>query len=180
MSFLSQRVVTMGSLLSAKPMKVGDRALEAFNRAGYQTVGDLFNFDSGEIAGERRMMEAIIDMKKEDADRGRALLERDYRSLGTRCANIVNTVRNATASPYAPDYLICQISKSIMDDPVLTPSGYSYERAAVEKWIAEKGEDPFAKIPLTVDQLYPNKPLREATLYYRNKLQTYVIPPLSD
>jgi U-box domain len=33
------------------------------------------------------------------------------------------------------DGFTCIISKKIMEDPVITPAGHSYERAAFEKWI---------------------------------------------
>ena len=153
---------------------IGEKALEAFHRAGYRTVRDLHAFHLGDVAGDRRMMEAINDMKTEAGEN--ALPARYYRSLGTRCANIVNRVRNATALPYAPDHLLCKITFDLLQDPVTAPSGYSYERTAIEEWIEADGRDPLTRTPLTIDKLYPNRALREAIAYYRTNHQTFIIP----
>ena len=95
------------------------------------------------------------DMKNEGDP---PLPSRYYRSLGTRCANIVNRVRNAAALPYAPSHLLCNISFDLMQDPVIAPSGYTYER------------------PLTLAQLYPDRALKEAISYYQNNYQSFAIP----
>ena len=46
---------------------------------------------------------------------------------------------------------------------VITPSGHSYERAAIEKYVREiKAEDPQTRTPLTLPQLAPNLALKAA------------------
>lgn len=160
----------MSSSISEIP-GLGEVTLEA----GYRTVQDLYTFDVGRVAGDRRLMEAINDMRNEANP---PLPSRYYRSLGTRCANIVNRVRHATALPYAPDHLLCNISLDLMQDPVLAPSGYTYERANIEEWININPCDPMTREPLTREQLYPNRALAEAIRYYRNNFQSFVIPTL--
>jgi STIP1 family protein 1 len=50
-----------------------------------------------------------------------------------------------------------------MRDPVVTPSGHSYERAALEHYLRHvKAEDPQSRRPLSADMLAPNLALREA------------------
>ena len=118
-------------------------------------------------------MKAINDTKNEANP---PLPARYYRSLGKRCANIVNRVRNAAALPYAPNHLLCNISFELMQDPVIAPSGYSYERANIEEWISINPCDPMTRQPLTLQQLYPARSVKDATQYYRSSYQSFVIP----
>lgn len=165
----------MSSLIEKIP-GLGEVTLEAFNRAGYRTVQDLYTFDVGDVAGDRRLMEAIGDMRKERNEGKAALPDRYYRSLGTRCVNIVNRVRNARALPYVPDHFLCKISLDLMVDPVVAPSGYTYERANIEEWIRMNPCDPMTRENLNQEQLYPNRSLREALIYYRDNFQSFEIP----
>lgn len=61
-----------------------------------------------------------------------------------------------------PDYLIDTITFEVMHDPVITPSGQSYERVGLLKHIRNAGVDPLTREPLTEKQLVPNVALRVA------------------
>lgn len=61
-----------------------------------------------------------------------------------------------------PDHLIDSITFEIMHDPVITPSGASYERVGLLKHLKATGLDPLTREPLKVEQLYPNVGLRNA------------------
>lgn len=61
-----------------------------------------------------------------------------------------------------PDYLIDSITFEIMHDPVITPSGASYERVGLLKHLKLTGLDPLTREPLSEKQLYPNVALRNA------------------
>ena len=161
------------SCLICKIPGIGEVALEAFNRAGYICVRDLYAFHLGDVAGDRRLMQAIQDMRNEAGDD--AFPGKYYRALGTRCANIVNRVLNARALPYAPDHFLCRISLELMQDPVITPSGYTYERTHIEEWIDKNPRDPFTRSSLTKAQLYPNRALRDAIQHYRQNFQSFFI-----
>lgn len=89
LQYYLQIQVTMQSSISEIP-GLGEVTLEAFHRAGYRTVQDLYTFDVGCVAGDRRLMWAINDMKNSTNP---PLPDRYYRALGTRCANIVNRVK---------------------------------------------------------------------------------------
>jgi len=45
----------------------------------------------------------------------------------------------------------------LMIDPCVTPSGETYNRSSIEKWIRLDGRDPCTRDPLSIEQLYPNK-----------------------
>ena len=51
---------------------------------------------------------------------------------------------------------------SLMKDPVMDPDGFSYEREAIEKWIKEHGTSPMTRRPLTLEELKPNRALKDA------------------
>ncbi|UIZ25324.1 hypothetical protein KXD40_009035 [Peronospora effusa] len=69
-----------------------------------------------------------------------------------------------------PEYFICPISMEIMQDPVTTPNGVSYERRCLENHLQRNGEiDPLTRKQLTVDMLRPNKSLCAAIEDYLKK-----------
>lgn len=67
------------------------------------------------------------------------------------------------ASKDVPEHLTCGISFEIMCDPVISPSGHTFDRASIEKYIdAVKAEDPVSRTPLRKEQLVPNRALQRA------------------
>ncbi|KAL8516604.1 hypothetical protein ACS0TY_015027 [Phlomoides rotata] len=62
-----------------------------------------------------------------------------------------------------PDYLCCNITLDIFRDPVITPSGVTYERATILDHLHKVGQfDPITREPLYQSQLVPNLALKEA------------------
>lgn len=62
-----------------------------------------------------------------------------------------------------PDYLCCKITLDILRDPVITPSGVTYERAVLIDHLQKVGKfDPITREPLDQSQLVPNLALKEA------------------
>jgi len=49
-----------------------------------------------------------------------------------------------------------------MSDPVCDREGNSYERNAIEAWVAADGTSPMTRNPLSLTDLIPNRNLREA------------------
>ncbi|OMO70068.1 hypothetical protein CCACVL1_19116 [Corchorus capsularis] len=69
-----------------------------------------------------------------------------------------------------PDYLCCKITLDIFRDPVVTPSGVSYERAVILEHLQKVGKfDPITREPLYPSQLLPNLALKEAVQAYLDK-----------
>jgi len=61
-----------------------------------------------------------------------------------------------------PDYLCGKISFEIMKDPVITPSGVTYERKDLEEHLQRVGHfDPLTRVPLKRDALVPNLAMKE-------------------
>lgn len=61
----------------------------------------------------------------------------------------------------------CPLTMEVFRDPVMTPSGLSYERSALVEHLRKVGAfDPITREALTASQLIPNIALRNATLQY--------------
>ncbi|KAL8830544.1 MAG: hypothetical protein Q9191_001367 [Dirinaria sp. TL-2023a] len=61
-----------------------------------------------------------------------------------------------------PDYLIDNISFTVMHDPVITKNGHSYDRSTVLDHLRRSKTDPLTREPLQIQDLRPNLALKEA------------------
>jgi len=62
-----------------------------------------------------------------------------------------------------PDYLIDNITFSVMHDPVVTKHGHSYERSTILDHLRRSPTDPLTREPLRMEDLRPNLALRAAS-----------------
>ncbi|CAH0564183.1 unnamed protein product [Brassicogethes aeneus] len=61
-----------------------------------------------------------------------------------------------------PDYLCGKISFEILQEPVITPSGITYDKKDLEEHLQRVGHfDPVTRTKLTADQLIPNFAMKE-------------------
>ncbi|XP_009334273.1 E3 ubiquitin-protein ligase CHIP-like [Pyrus x bretschneideri] len=66
-----------------------------------------------------------------------------------------------------PDYLCCKITLDIFRDPVITPSGVTYERSVIRHHLEKVGKfDPITREPLDQSELIPNFAIKEAVQAY--------------
>lgn len=49
-----------------------------------------------------------------------------------------------------------------MHDPVITPSGTSFDRIGIVKYVEKAGVDPLTRVSMTVKDLRPNYALKAA------------------
>ena len=59
-----------------------------------------------------------------------------------------------------PADFICPITTEIMSDPVMAADGHSYERSAIERWLATKSTSPMTGEALQHTHTFPNHALR--------------------
>ena len=59
------------------------------------------------------------------------------------------------------DTFNCPITLVQMNNPVTTPSGRTYEKEAIENWIDCKGTSPMSRNPLSIEELRPNRALKD-------------------
>ncbi|MCO5549173.1 hypothetical protein L7F22_002640 [Adiantum nelumboides] len=66
-----------------------------------------------------------------------------------------------------PEYLCCKITMDLYRDPVITPSGVTYERAVLLDHLDKVGKfDPLTRQPLDPNQLTSNLAVKEAVRSY--------------
>ena len=70
-------------------------------------------------------------------------------------------------------YFICPLSKSIMVEPVITPSGHHYERKFIENEIKKRGKSPSTNNPLKLSDLTDDTDLKRMinNLFYNNNTE---------
>ncbi|OTB00541.1 hypothetical protein M426DRAFT_75717 [Hypoxylon sp. CI-4A] len=61
-----------------------------------------------------------------------------------------------------PDWIIDDISFNVMQDPVMTKTGKSYERASINEHLRRNQIDPLTREPLYPHELRPNLQLKQA------------------
>jgi len=71
---------------------------------------------------------------------------------------------------HMPHHLLCPISHHVLEVPVLTPSGHTYDRASMLRWLAHCPVDPLSRLPLAASSLYFNRSLQAALIAHLDKL----------
>ena len=66
---------------------------------------------------------------------------------------------------------ICPISQIMMENPVITPYGTTYEKSAILDWINKNNNDFLTKKPLSQDMLIPNYILKSSMMEYNDSLK---------
>ena len=69
---------------------------------------------------------------------------------------------DAQAAPPAdvPEFMMCNIGLCLVEDPVTGIDGKLYSRAALERYVRERGMDP-SRNPMTLDEIKPNRQVEE-------------------
>ncbi|KAL7158960.1 hypothetical protein ABFS83_02G178000 [Erythranthe nasuta] len=118
--------------------------------------GEIDNLQTRKDKAEAMQMDQIIALL-ERADAASSLEDREKKYLNKRRSLGVQPLE-ALRSFY------CPITEEVMVDPVETPSGHTYERSAIVKWISETNEpsSPITSSPLDCSMLRPNKTLRQS------------------
>lgn len=74
----------------------------------------------------------------------------------------------------------CPITREVMTDPVETPTGHTFERSAIEKWLSEADEPscPITTNPLDTSMLRPNKTLRQSIEEWKDRNNMIMVASL--
>lgn len=64
------------------------------------------------------------------------------------------------------DMFYCPITGAIMNEPVIAPDGYTYEKSAIESWLNVKNISPITRQPMSILDLMPNRALKDAIEQY--------------
>jgi STIP1 family protein 1 len=89
-------------------------------------------------------------------------IETDYQQKFEELTRLFNENDSRRIKREIPDYLCGKISFELMEDPVITPSGITYDRYDIEQHLHRVGRfDPVTRQELTIDQLIPNLTMKE-------------------
>ncbi len=75
-----------------------------------------------------------------------------------------------------PNHFLCPITQGIMEDPVVTADGFSYERIAIERWFERNRHlsrvpSPLTNLPLANRSLVPNMSLKQAIDAWKTEIE---------
>ena len=76
-----------------------------------------------------------------------------------------------------PKYLLCPISHEILEDPVSTSDGHTYERRSIETWLSNHNTSPITGLILPDKLLRPNFAIKVALQTYKEILSCLNIKP---
>ena len=71
----------------------------------------------------------------------------------------------------APKELCCSITNTLMVDPVIAQDGFSYEKAAIERWFKTSIRSPMTNDSLLNLGLTPNHTLKSCILAWKEQNQ---------
>lgn len=124
----------------------------------------------GMIEAELNRALEELQAKADKGEIGQIALGEDQRELRADAERNVRNVREAfriasngeIQERVVPDYLIDGITFEIMHDPVITPSGSSFDRIGIVKYVEQSGVDPITRASMSVNDLRPNYALKAA------------------
>mmetsp|Transcript_53844 Transcript_53844/g.93557 ORF Transcript_53844/g.93557 Transcript_53844/m.93557 type:complete len:1009 (+) Transcript_53844:87-3113(+) len=93
---------------------------------------------------------------------------------------VQKTAANASRSVpemQVPDEFRCCITQDVMERPVITSDGHTYERTAIAKWLEEHNTSPKTGQELPDNVLRPNHALRAQILAWRERQGLPPLPP---
>ena len=126
------------------------------------------------VRGEGSSSQAADQADRALATDDEVQLEVMQRNHQAKCDNytealvsIFNNLRLQRKKREVPDYLCGKISFEILRDPVVTPSGITYDRQDIEEHLRRVGHfDPITRQPLTSQQLISNLAMKEVVDAY--------------
>ena len=72
------------------------------------------------------------------------------------------------SAPAAGANLKCPLTCKLFEDPVIAPSGHTYERAAILEHLQKHGQkEPLTGQPLAPEQLTPNRAMKALVEQYK-------------
>lgn len=77
---------------------------------------------------------------------------------------------NNTAESLFSQSFFCPLTLQVMKDPVIDHEGNSYEKEAIENWLSKNSTSPVTRSPLHLNNLAPNRALKEAIEERRKEL----------
>lgn len=144
-----------------RKQKNHEEALQLFEKA----------FDRASSAATASSLPSVKALKQTilmDMKVAGILKQEIYTALLSKCDDSASNGNSAngrssgeTTLQQMMDLFHCPLSLELMQDPVMTPNGNTYEREMIERHLEVNGNfDPLTRAPLVKEQLYPNRALK--------------------
>ncbi|XP_010908212.1 E3 ubiquitin-protein ligase CHIP isoform X2 [Elaeis guineensis] len=156
------------ALLEKHDYSGGIKELEkVLSRAKYMEWEDSSSKRASRLQNLREVCEkALIDYYFIDASEAEDSSKESDHSQSQQLEylrEVFNKAAQADTPSEVPDHLCCKITLDIFRDPVITPSGITYERAVLLDHLQKVGKfDPVTRELLEPHQLVPNLAIKEA------------------
>ena len=139
---------------------VGDKEIVLSNRQGmYATQRDRARYTMRIV---RRVIKTVKDVKEMFDKTGKPPVTLDIETL------IEQSLKNGMEIPHE---FYCSITQDIMNDPVKTCDGHTYDRFAIERWFNHKTTSPLTGLHLENTVLTSNTELKTAIDKYFDKVK---------
>jgi hypothetical protein len=113
------------------------------------------------LTAQLRRLEGAVAAGASEADM--ALQEAELQSNLERLREAVREerLRRSLRSAVQKEF-ICPITMTVFTDPVIAADGHSYERQAIEEWLAHHATSPLTNLKLPHKHLVPNRAIKSA------------------
>ena len=113
----------------------------------------------------------ILDKKKEEKRNFIMAVKNSQKEKFLKKININNieTINPIFEEKFDEEFGICPITQDYMENPVLCPSGYYFEKEAIINWIKRNHNDPFTREYLHEDMLIEDNEFKNLIIEYRKK-----------
>jgi len=139
------------------------RRWEAAEQKRIKQEIDLETYLINLIQNDRnRQLDAIDEPDEEDQDRSKKAAETECDKRVAEVKSMFSEMDARRKRREVPDYLCDKISFDLLKDPVITPSGITYNRKDIEEHLQKVGHfDPVSSKKLTSSMLVPNLVMKE-------------------
>lgn len=118
-------------------------------------------------SADRKDLESFLKECIAIAAQQRQLSDEEVRTRLGQLEHLVAEVEEANSPFEIPDFLTCKIAMGPMDEPVITPSGITYEKRLLLEHLNRNGPtDPITREPCDRKHLIPNYAIKEASAWF--------------
>ena len=161
-------IIGLGAVIGTTAVVIGTKLKSAYdyyskNKTNY-TIGD-----------------SAIEFKDNQANESFIQKLKDQNKLKANIIDNTNDKNYIRANSLTDFYntemkkeFICPITQNIMEEPVITPFGTTYEKSAIIDWIEKNKTDFQTKKDLTEDMLVPNYILKVEINKYKDSLNEII------
>jgi len=119
-----------------------------------------------ELKNDNLKLTSKVNELKNDISKEKMISYKNKKEL-IEMNNKFNKLNNKLNS--ISEYLSCPISKHIMDNPVIVPSGNTYDQDQLLRWLIDHDTEPITKMKITLEQFIKNRALKNIIEEFKKK-----------